>query len=37
MMRLSLFWQIIALHGGTFHFPSAKGRGTKITMALPKK
>jgi len=25
------------LHAGTFHFHSAQGAGTKITMALPKK
>ena len=37
MTGFPLAWQIIALNGGTFHFPSAKGMGTTIIMALPKK
>jgi hypothetical protein len=37
MLALPLAQKIIALHAGTFHFHSAKGAGTKITMALTKK
>jgi signal transduction histidine kinase len=37
MTRLPLAEQIIALHGGTFDFHSAKGTGTTIITALPKK
>jgi signal transduction histidine kinase len=37
MTGLHLARQIIELHGGTFHFPSTKGMGTTIIMALPKK
>jgi signal transduction histidine kinase len=34
---LPLARQIIESHGGTLHLHSAKGEGTTIIMALPKK
>jgi signal transduction histidine kinase len=37
MLALPLAQKIIELHGGAFHFHSAKGAGTTIIMALPKK
>jgi signal transduction histidine kinase len=37
MLAVPLAQKIIELHAGTFHFPSAKGAGTTIIMALPKK
>jgi signal transduction histidine kinase len=37
MLALPVAQKIVALHAGTFHFHSAQGAGTKITMALPKK
>jgi hypothetical protein len=37
MLAFPLALKKIALHAGTFHFHSAQGAGTKITMALPKK